>query len=196
MGFVDEEHGIGVGDDRPHTWWSGRTVADLSIPTPMTVTSTVSTAEAVELLQKHGFDQLPVVDESNSILGVVTEGHLTSRLMAGRIRGSDPVAKSLYSQFRRVQVTTRLSELARIFDRDHFAVVVQTQRVFSGGAVTERSVVVGVVSRIDLLKFITHSPDTPKAGALSPTVSMASLAGAAAAAAAAAPAAAAPGFSL
>ncbi len=166
MGFVDQEHGIGVGEAAPQTWWASRTVADLCIPEPFTVTPAVTCAQAVELLQSNGFDQLPVVDESNSILGVVTEGNLTVKLMNGRIRGSDSVTKALYSQFRRVAVTTRLSELARIFDRDHFAIVVQTQRVFNGGGTpTEKTLVAGVASRIDLLKFLTqHAPETPKAG--------------------------------
>ena len=101
----------------------------------------------------------------NSVLGVVTEGNLTSKLMSGRIKNGDSVTSALYPQFRRVTVSTTLAELARIFDRDHFAVVAQSQRVFSGAAkggaaaTSEKSVVVGVVSRIDLLKFITsHSP--------------------------------------
>ena len=54
-------------------------------------------------------------------------------------------------------MTTSLAELARVFDRDHFCVVVQSQRTFSGGkdsAVSEKSFPVGVVSRIDLLRYI------------------------------------------
>jgi len=103
----------------------------------------------------------PVVDDDSSILGVVTEGNITSRLLAGRVKPADSVSQALYAQFRRVTVATTLSELARIFDRDHFAVVVQTQRTYRGGdaATMEKSVVVGVVSRIDLLKYITsHGP--------------------------------------
>jgi cystathionine beta-synthase len=92
--------------------------------------------------------------------------------MSGRVKASDPVTKALYPQFRQVSVATTLAELARMFDRDHFALVVQTQRTYrgmgspKGQAVTEKSVIVGVVSRIDLLKYITtHTPD----GALSPS---------------------------
>jgi hypothetical protein len=71
-----------------------------------------------------------------------------------------------------VTPSTTLAELARIFDRDHFAVVLQTQRTYTGGggssarhrsgstaspSVVERGVVVGVVSRIDLLQYITNN---------------------------------------
>ncbi len=111
--------------------------------------------EAVDILQSLGYDQLPVVGEDNSVLGVITEGNLTSKLMSGRVKNTDSITSVIYSQFRRVTVSTTLSELARIFDLDHFAVVVQSQRMYTGGKGTvEKSVVVGVVSRIDLLKFI------------------------------------------
>jgi hypothetical protein len=118
-----------------------------------------------------------VVDDATGILGVVTEGNITSRLLANRLKPSDSVTKALYAQFRRVTVGTTLAELARIFDRDHFAVVVQTQRTYrgGGGGTTERSVVVGLVSRIDLLKYITrhasdHAPPTPSNGPASSPV--------------------------
>lgn len=46
-----------------------------------------------------------------------------------------------------------------IFDKDHFALVVTTQRCYGGGnANGTRAVVAGVVTRIDLLKYITHGP--------------------------------------
>ena len=175
LGFVDVEHGIGVGDrEQEMTWWARRPVGDLALTTPVTVTPAVTCKEAVDLLQvgatradvlmdcggrichtrrstassslipppscslacprpaappvqSLGYDQLPVVDENSGILGVVTEGNITSRILAGRLKPGDSVSKALYAQFRRVTVTTPLFELARIFDRDHFAVVVQTQ---------------------------------------------------------------------
>jgi cystathionine beta-synthase len=131
----------------------------------VTVTSTVTCLEAV--------DQLPVVGEDNGVVGVITEGNLTSKLMSGRVKNSDCVTNALYPQFRRVMVSTTLAELARIFDHDHFAVVVQSQRMYTGGKGTvEKSVVVGVVSRIDLLKFVmTNSTALASSDASSSSVS-------------------------
>lgn len=160
-GFVDPERNIGTGNEHHGAWWASRTVADLGVAQPVTVTPAITCKEAVSLLTSMGFDQLPVVDESNAILGVITEGNLTAKLMAGRISPSDSVTKALFPQFRRVSVATKLGELARIFDRDHFAVVLQTQRCFSGKtnadgtpSMTEKSLVVAVVTRIDLLAYI------------------------------------------
>lgn len=174
LGFVDSEHRIGI-SDKDHTgdWWACRLVGDLGLTTPVTVTSAVTCLEAVDLIQSLGYDQLPVVGDDNSVLGVITEGNLTSRLMSGRVKNSDSVTCALYPQFRRVTVSTTLNELARIFDRDHFAVVTQIQRMYIGGkgpaTTLEKSVVVGVVSRIDLLKYITSH--TPASASSLPTAS-------------------------
>lgn len=180
MGFADPELGIGVGDEHVGQWWSSRAVADLALASPITTTTDVSCAEAVQLLSSLGVDQIPIVDPHNEIVGVLTEGNLTSKLASGAVKGSDSVSKAIFSQFRRVTPTTKLSELARLFDRDAFAVAVQTQRCFGaskdgGKSMTEKSVVVGVVSRIDLLRFITQhagdvAPGTPRhAGGKTPT---------------------------
>lgn len=170
MGFADPSLGIGVGDEHVGQWWSGRAVGELKLETPVTSTDNLSMSEAVNLMSKLGVDQIPIVDSDNQILGVVTEGNLTSKLASGRAKGSDPVGKALFKQFRQITTNTKLSELARIFDKDPFAVAVQTQRCFSrkggdkdGPLMTEKSVVVGVVSRIDLLRFMTAHAPTPTA---------------------------------
>lgn len=178
-GIVDPQHGIGLaeGSSALHgQWWARKTVADLGVSSPITVTTDITAAQAVELLTSNGIDQLPVVDDSNNVVGVVTEGNLTAKLMAGKIKASESVTKALFKQFRRVTVTTPLSELARAFDKDHFAVVVQTQRVYTAArasasgappapaGLTEKQVVVGVVSRIDLLRYITANVANQSAG--------------------------------
>ena len=106
---------------------------------------------------KEGFDNLPVVADDNSIVGVVTEGNLIAQLMSGRVRPTDPVEKAMFKQFKKVSPQTSLCELSRIFDRDHFALVVTEQkRIRRGGEAETKSVIFGVVTRIDLLTYITR----------------------------------------
>jgi len=179
LGFVDEARHIGSGGVGDGTWWGAKTIVDLGVSAPITVLPSVTAAQAAELMAQAGVDQLPVVDASNNILGVVTDGNLSTMLAAGRIRARDDVSKALFVQFRRVAVSTPLSELARAFDRDHFAVVVQTQRLYGGGGgsqCVEKSVVMGVVTRIDLLRYMTtHAPAQPPAP--SPRAAAAAAAG-------------------
>lgn len=59
----------------------------------------------------------------------------------------------------KVQLSTRLSDLATIFDRDYYALVVAEQKCYQKGVQTTRSVVAGVVTRIDLLNYIMQGQD-------------------------------------
>jgi cystathionine beta-synthase len=164
-GFADESRGIGVSDGiHSSEWWASETISRLDLQTPFTISPAITCEEAVKILAGEGFDQLPVVSEEGAVLGVATEGNLTALLMSGRVSRKDPVTSALFRQFRVVQLSTPLSDLARVFDKDHFALVVQKQRQYTaaGEPPMERSHVAGVVTRIDLLKYITeHAPSTP-----------------------------------
>jgi cystathionine beta-synthase len=165
-GFVDAERGIGTGDRaRGAEWWARRRVSELKLTTPCTLLPTVTCKDAIEVLAGEGFDQLPVVGADGEVLGVLTEGNLSAKLTSRRVAGSDPVTAAMFKQFRTVALDTPLSDLARIFDRDHFALVTTTQRCFggAGSAPTDKTVVSAVVTRIDLLKYITdNDPASPR----------------------------------
>ena len=121
----------------------------------------------------------------------------------GRIQPDEMCVGAMYKQFRQVQLSTSLCELANIFDRyyahsdglscvsllspalcisivwlmlsgsdvrttvprpdyrDYYALVVAEQKCFQKGKHTTRSVVAGVVTRIDLLNFIAKVCPAP-----------------------------------
>lgn len=68
-----------------------------------------------------------------------------------------------------VNLNTTLEELSKIFDKEPFALVVATQKCFSStGVATEKKVITGVATRLDLVRYITsqssaNTPLTPKA---------------------------------
>jgi cystathionine beta-synthase len=139
------------------TWWAKKSVSELPLQEPVTITPDVTCKEAVDILKKEGFDNLPVVADDNSIVGVASEGNLIAQLMPGRVRPTDEVSRAMFRQFKKVSTQTSLYELSRIFDRDHFALVVSEQkRIRKGGQVEVKSVIFGVVTRIDLLTYITR----------------------------------------
>jgi cystathionine beta-synthase len=158
--------------DRPQykTWWAKKRVQDLHLQTPITIAPGVSCKEAIGLLSAQGFDTLPVISEEGKILGVVTEGNLTAKLVSNRVQPDDDITSALYPQFRKVNMGDTLGDLANIFDRDHYALVVAEQLQYTGakgGAVpgakgllpsATRSVVTGVATRIDLLNYISSTP--------------------------------------
>jgi len=156
-GFVDES------ESQSHTksssWWASKRVADLNLKSPITITPDVTCKEAIDVMTSQAFDMVPVQsEEDGKVLGVLTEGNLTSMMTKDRIRPDDVCVKAMYKQFKQVQLNTKLSDLAIMFDKDYYALVVAEQKCFSKGQQTTRSVVAGVVTRIDLLNFISGSP--------------------------------------
>jgi cystathionine beta-synthase len=132
----------------PTTWWSGRKVSELKLAAAVSVAPSVTCSEAAAIMRNQNFDQLPVIGDNGDVLGVVTMGNLTSQLVSGRVTAKDPVSRALFGQFKKVAMDTTLASLSKIFDRDHFALVVASQLTHSGGGVvSNRSVVVGVVTR-------------------------------------------------
>tara|TARA_R110002050_G_scaffold13123_2_gene42033 strand:- start:672 stop:860 length:189 start_codon:yes stop_codon:yes gene_type:complete len=53
-------------------------------------------------------------------------------------------------------MNTTLHKLSKIFDKEHFALVVASQQAYSKETdlPKERKLIIGVVSRVDLLNFI------------------------------------------
>ncbi|KAL3659941.1 hypothetical protein V7S43_015242 [Phytophthora oleae] len=130
------------------TWWSEQPVSVLELPHPSTVPPHLSCAAAIETMERHGYDQLPVVKEDGTVQGVVTIGNLLARLSSGRVMRTDPVAAVTFGNFSRLTHESSLAELATIFDKDYFAVVTSTD-----------GKIAGLATRIDLLNYITSAKD-------------------------------------
>jgi len=145
-------------------WWWNQPLGNLSLPTPLTISPSCSCKDAIEIMKEHGFDQLPVVDEDSKICGMLTEGNLTAQIVHKRIAATDPVGKVVYKNFKQVGSSTTLGQLSRIFDREPYALVVTAQKCLSGSGdtkvITEKKIVAGVVTRIDLLNYL--SANAPK----------------------------------
>eukprot|EP00957_Ditylum_brightwellii_P012985 981230-Ditylum_brightwellii.AAC.1 len=87
--FVDEDV---IKSKKYQTWWASKRVSDIAMTTPVTITSDVTVKDAVALLKNEGFDMVPVLDMTNgNVLGVVTEGNMTSKIIAGRAKPDSSV---------------------------------------------------------------------------------------------------------
>lgn len=158
-GFLEEDP---TSNPNAREWWFNKTVGELKLQTPVTVGPGVTCQVALDILKTQGYDQLPVVGEDNSPIGMVTLGNLGSQLLSGRVKPADSVSSCVYRQFKSLPLQTTLGQLSKIFDRDHFALVVSTQMCYTGASsVTTKFVVFGVVTRIDLLNYIVENQ--PKA---------------------------------
>lgn len=91
------DHGYVDGDvihaKKYSEWWATKRVCDLPISTPLTITSDVKCKDAIRLLKQEGFDMVPVL-EDGGVIGVVTEGNMTSRLLSQRCEPDSTVAEA------------------------------------------------------------------------------------------------------
>ncbi|KAL1925567.1 uncharacterized protein VTP21DRAFT_450 [Calcarisporiella thermophila] len=131
--------------------YGGAKVKDLGLPVAVTVDKSVSCRNAIDVLQKNGFDQLPVVSgPSQNLVGLVTLGNLLSRISSGRAVPEDEVAKVMF-KFERsngfVEITeeTPLSELAQFFEKNSAAVVTEGKSEWR---------VKHVVTKVDILQYL------------------------------------------
>ncbi len=60
---------------------------------------------------------------------MATLGSLKTKVLRGKIQSTDPVEKATYMTFKKVTLDTTLEKLNRILDKEHFALVVHSQRL-------------------------------------------------------------------
>ena len=150
-GFMEDPNAQG------RSKWANHTVGMLDFSLPVTVSPNLPCKKAIEILQAQGFDQLPVVDSTGSVIGVVTEGNLSAQVLSGRVSAGDTCEKCLYKKFLSVSAQTSLGELATLFDTAHFALITTAQQSYGAdGEAATKTVVSGVVSRIDLMNYLNE----------------------------------------
>jgi len=147
-------------EELQETWWCNEKVTSLELNTPLTITPSVKCQAAVEIMNREHYDQIPVVDEGGSVMGMVTLGNLMGQMVSGKVTPDSPVSECIYDQFKKVSLMSTLRDLSRILDRDYFALVVHSQTLFSDLKVSsEKEIIFGIVTRMDLLNYITkHHP--------------------------------------
>merc|ERR1719433_968135 len=136
-------------------WWFSEKVSSLELCAPLTISPDLSVGQTIEIMNSEGYDQLPVINSEGKIEGVATLGSLRAKALKGNVLKSDPVVKASYNTFKKVTLETTLEKLDRILDKEHFALVVHSQRLYvSQNEVQEKEVIVGIVTDIDLLHHV------------------------------------------
>jgi len=138
-------------------WWWDTSVAYLKLQAPLTILPEVKIQDAIDIMKRKGFDQMPVVDKNGGILGMVTLGSLLTGMMHKKLSPSDAVEAALYRQFQKVRLDMTLGKLNYILNKDHFVLVIHSQIEFSGSEheEKEKEVIIGIVTQIDVLDYIT-----------------------------------------
>jgi cystathionine beta-synthase len=135
--------------------WKGATIKNLNLNKAITVPAALGLREAIEIMKKNGFDQLPVTSASDSrhCIGLITLGGVLAKIGSGRRSLDDTCESAMYhfkinKKFVEITEETPLENLTKFFEK------------FSSAVVTQRSklgelLVVSVVTKVDLLSFLT-----------------------------------------
>jgi len=138
-------------DNQEAEQFKGATVKDLHLPDAVSVVDTTTCESALETMSKGGFDQIPVVNGSGNLVGLVTVGALLSKTSKGKIKGSDHVSVAMYvfnkkRAFVEFTLETKLADLKKFFEKNHSALIT--------GHDNGKHVVKKVVTKVDLLRFL------------------------------------------
>ena len=107
-----------------------------------TIRSDATAQEAAQLLDQHRISGLPVVDESNDIIGIVTEADIISKVDKEGLRVSDIMSTEVTS----VNEETPVSEIALLL----------TERKIKRVPVVQDGKLVGIVSRADIVHAVAQ----------------------------------------
>ncbi|KAF7729310.1 hypothetical protein EC973_004566 [Apophysomyces ossiformis] len=149
-GFTDEKFEELSFESKARKDFGGATVGDLGLKKAISITDTTSCKEAIELMQKNGFDQLPVTKD-NHLKGLITIGHALARITSGRAKPSSQVSDIMFhfnvhghQKFQIITVDTPLDQLTRFFEHNSSAVVTSD----------DGQELKHVVTKVDLLSYL------------------------------------------
>jgi len=146
--FVDDRWMREAGFFEPD--WAVETVADMLRAMPRRELITLEASErlsrAVEIFKAEGISQLPVVDKGR-LAGILTESDVLHALVSGKARGESALAEVMERRVSTVSPTTRATELPELFERGEVALVVDPNQV-----------PVGIITKLDLIDFMTRTP--------------------------------------
>jgi cystathionine beta-synthase len=131
--------------------FKGAAVKDLNLPDAITIPDSTTCAKALDIMGSGGFDQVPVVDATGNLVGLVTVGALLSKTSKGRAQPSDPVTAVMYifnkkRPFVEFTLDTKLADLKKFFEKNSSALIVGRE---NGHLVCKK-----VVTKVDLLKYL------------------------------------------
>ncbi|KXJ20365.1 Cystathionine beta-synthase [Exaiptasia diaphana] len=85
---------------RNYMWWKKK-ISSLNLQSPLTVLPSITCQGCIDIMSKEGYDQIPVVDQTGAVLGMITLGNIMSQIVAGRMKPTDNVSQCIYKNFKK-----------------------------------------------------------------------------------------------
>lgn len=112
----------------------------------ITARSEETVREAVRRMKEAGISQLPIVDESRKLVGIVTESDLLSRLVEQQCSLDSTLAEVMFRRVHTVRTSHYAKALLDLFAAEEVGVVVD-----------DHDQLVGIITKIDLVDHLTQA---------------------------------------
>ncbi len=110
-----------------------------------TIRTDVSISQAIQVLNRNGISQIPVTDETDQIVGSLTDSTVLNRLIDDPTVKDHPVSEVMDKPFKFVGLDNTIDALSSLIDRDNKALLVRDER--------EQ---VHIITQADLLAAMTN----------------------------------------
>ncbi len=123
-------------------------------PSPMTIGPEQTVSEAIEILNTHKFRHIPVVDDNNVLLGMLTDRDLRSATLSTVARSKE--RQNVEQKVKNTLVSVVMSEdclsLNRLSTLDRALLLLQSENIGALPVLNDSRQVVGIFSAMDLMK--------------------------------------------
>ena len=121
---------------------------------PVTVDQDADILHAQELMSKHRFHQLPVVDAQNFLIGIVTDRDIRSAFPPSHLE--DDPGKAEWKRFSEIKIKDIMTKepitISPLYTLQDALLLLQKKRVGAFPVVDEAGILKGIISVSDLLK--------------------------------------------
>lgn len=128
---------------KPDPWWYQKQVKDLTLLNPVTINDSSNVRVALKILNSEKFDQLPVVNKSGFILGIVSSSELLSGMIKGTCNATTKITDVVTKQFKKVNPRELLGHLSSLLSTEPYVIVSE-----------DNGDLIGVVTQLDLASYI------------------------------------------
>ena len=123
-------------------------------PSPITIGPEQTVSEAIEILNTHKFRHIPVVDDNNVLLGMLTDRDLRSATPSTVARSKE--RQNVEQKVNNTKVSVVMSEdslsLTRLSTLDRALLLLQSEDIGALPVLNDSRQVVGIFSAMDLMK--------------------------------------------
>ena len=123
-------------------------------PSPMTIGPEQTVSEAIEILNTHKFRHIPVVDDNNVLLGMLTDRDLRSATLSTVARSKE--RQNVEQKVKNTLVSVVMSEdclsLNRLSTLDRALLLLQSENIGALPVLNDSRQVIGIFSAMDLMK--------------------------------------------